>query len=55
MCQSPHPEPQPRIIWPAGSETGEAMTQMLEEVPATPVETLTKLIAFTRRSEAGAR
>jgi hypothetical protein len=31
------------------------MQKMLEEVAATPPETLTKLIAYTRRSEQGAR
>jgi tripartite-type tricarboxylate transporter receptor subunit TctC len=36
-------------------ESGEAMQQMLEEVAATPPETLTKLIAYTRRSEVGGR
>jgi tripartite-type tricarboxylate transporter receptor subunit TctC len=36
-------------------ETGEAMQQMLEAVAATPAETLVKLIAYTRRSDAGAR
>jgi tripartite-type tricarboxylate transporter receptor subunit TctC len=36
-------------------ESGEAMQKMLEEVAATPAETLTKLINYTRRSEAGGR
>jgi len=36
-------------------ETGEVMQQMLEEVAATPTATLTKLIAYTRRSDAGGR
>src|SRR5262245_15824166 len=36
-------------------ESGESMQKMLEEVAATPPETLTKLIAYTRRSEQGAR
>jgi len=36
-------------------ENGEAMQKMLEEVAAVPAETLTKLIGYTRRSEAGGR
>jgi tripartite-type tricarboxylate transporter receptor subunit TctC len=36
-------------------ESGEAMQQMLEEVAATPPETLAKLIAYTRRSDTRAR
>jgi len=36
-------------------ESGEAMQKMLEEVAATPQETLTKLIAYTRKSEQPAR
>ena len=36
-------------------ENGEAMQKMLEEVAAVPVQTLTKLIDYTRRSEAGGR
>jgi tripartite-type tricarboxylate transporter receptor subunit TctC len=36
-------------------ESGESMQKMLEDVAATPQETLTKLIAFTRRSEHEAR
>jgi tripartite-type tricarboxylate transporter receptor subunit TctC len=36
-------------------ENGEAMQKMLEEVAAVPAETLTKLIDYTRRSEAGGR
>jgi tripartite-type tricarboxylate transporter receptor subunit TctC len=36
-------------------ESGEAMQQMLEEVAATPPDTLAKLIAYTRKSDAGSR
>ena len=36
-------------------ESGEVMQQLLEDVAATPAATLAKLIAFTRRSDAGAR
>jgi tripartite-type tricarboxylate transporter receptor subunit TctC len=36
-------------------ENGAAMQKMLEEVAAVPAETLTKLIGYTRRSEAGGR
>ena len=36
-------------------EMGEAMARILAEVAATPAETLTKLIAYTRRSEPGGR
>ena len=36
-------------------ESGEAMQQLLEDVAATPTAILAKLIAFTRRSDAGAR
>jgi len=36
-------------------ESGESVQRLLEEVAATPPETLTKLIAYTRRSEQGAR
>ena len=32
-------------------EDGETMQRLLDEVAATPAETLTKLIAYTRRSE----
>jgi hypothetical protein len=34
---------------------GETMQRLLDEVAATPAETLTKLIAYTRRSEPRAR
>src|SRR3954447_21029199 len=36
-------------------ENGEAMQKMLEEVAKVPAETLTRLIGYTRRSEAGGR
>ena len=36
-------------------ESGVAMQKMLEEVAATPPETLTKLIAYTRKSDQPAR
>jgi tripartite-type tricarboxylate transporter receptor subunit TctC len=36
-------------------ETGEVMARLLDEVAATPQETLTKLIGYTRRSEQGPR
>jgi len=36
-------------------ESGETMQKLLEEVAAVPAETLTKLIGYTRRSEAGGR
>ena len=36
-------------------EDGETMQRLLDEVAATPPETLTKLIGYTRRSEPSAR
>jgi tripartite-type tricarboxylate transporter receptor subunit TctC len=36
-------------------ESGESMQKMLEEVAATPAETLTKLIGYTRKSDQPAR
>ena len=36
-------------------EDGETMQRLLDEVAATPPETLTKLIGYTRRSEPGGR
>jgi tripartite-type tricarboxylate transporter receptor subunit TctC len=36
-------------------ETGESMQRMLEEVTKVPSDTLTKMIGYTRRSEAGGR
>jgi hypothetical protein len=36
-------------------ESGVAMQKMLEEVAATPPETLTKLIGYTRKSDQPAR
>jgi tripartite-type tricarboxylate transporter receptor subunit TctC len=36
-------------------EDGETMQRLLDEVSATPPETLTKLIGYTRRSEQRAR
>jgi tripartite-type tricarboxylate transporter receptor subunit TctC len=36
-------------------EDGETMQRLLDEVAATPTETLTKLIGYTRRSEPSAR
>ena len=36
-------------------ESGETIQKLLEEVAATPSDTLTKLIGYTRRSDQGAR